>query len=77
MPDAMAVKFLEPEDNTCGPLGAQAVGEPPLMYGIGVFFAILNAMKAFGPDADPQRPHDPGTPPPRPVPDTTELRSIG
>ena len=26
---------------------------------------------------DPQRPHDPGTPPPRPVPDTTELRSIG
>ena len=52
MPDDMAVKFLEPEDNPYGPLGAKAVGEPPLMYGIGVFFAIRNAMKAFRPDAD-------------------------
>ena len=52
MPDDMAVKFLEPEDNPYGPLGAKAVGEPPLMYGIGVLFAIRNAMKAFRPDAD-------------------------
>ncbi len=52
MPDDMAVKFLEPEDNPYGPLGAKAVGEPPLMYGIGVFFALRNAMKAFRPDAD-------------------------
>ena len=52
MPDDMAVKFLQPEDNPYGPLGAKAVGEPPLMYGIGVFFAIRNAMKAFRPDAD-------------------------
>ena len=52
MPDDMAVKFLQPEDNPYGPLGAKAVGEPPLMYGIGVFFAIRNAMKAFRPDTD-------------------------
>ena len=52
MPDDLAVKFREPEDNPYGPLGAKAVGEPPLMYGIGVFFAIRNAMKAFRPGAD-------------------------
>ena len=52
MPDDMAVKFLQPEDNPYGPLGAKAVGEPPLMYGIGVFFALRNAMKAFRPDAE-------------------------
>ena len=52
MPDDMAVQFLEPEDNPYGPLGAKAVGEPPLMYGIGVFFALRNAMQAFRPGAD-------------------------
>ena len=52
MPDDMAVQFLEPEDNPHGPLGAKAVGEPPLMYGIGVFFALRSAMKAFRPGAD-------------------------
>ena len=52
MPDDMAVQFLEPEDNPYGPLGAKAVGEPPLMYGIGVFFALRNAIKAFRPGAD-------------------------
>ena len=52
MPDDMAVRFLQPEDNPYGPLGAKAVGEPPLMYGIGVYFALRNAMKAFRPDAD-------------------------
>ena len=52
MPDDMAVKFLEPEKNPYGPLGSKAVGEPPLMYGIGVFFALRNAMQAFRPDAE-------------------------
>jgi xanthine dehydrogenase large subunit len=26
---------------------SKAVGEPPLMYGIGAYFAIRNAVKAF------------------------------
>jgi xanthine dehydrogenase large subunit len=30
-------------------LGSKAVGEPPLMYGIGAFFAILMAMREFNP----------------------------
>ncbi|MCX6556459.1 MAG: molybdopterin-dependent oxidoreductase [Candidatus Aminicenantes bacterium] len=30
-------------------LGSKAVGEPPLMYGIGSFFAILMAMREFNP----------------------------
>lgn len=46
MPDDLEVKFIE-EDNPPGPYGAKAVGEPPLMYGIGVFFALQEAMKAF------------------------------
>jgi len=28
-------------------LKSKAIGEPPLMYGIGVYFAILNAVKSF------------------------------
>ncbi|MCH6559574.1 hypothetical protein IH799_04365, partial [candidate division KSB1 bacterium] len=46
------VKLLEKVDNPRGPYGAKAVGEPPLMYGIGVFFAIRNAMHAFRPNVE-------------------------
>jgi xanthine dehydrogenase large subunit len=28
---------------------SKAVGEPPFMYGIGAFFSIQNAIKAFNP----------------------------
>lgn len=31
---------------------SKAVGEPPLMYGIGSFFAIRNAILNFNPAAD-------------------------
>jgi xanthine dehydrogenase large subunit len=47
MPDRIDIKFLENDDNSPAPYGSKAVGEPPLMYGIGVFFAIRQAMKAF------------------------------
>ncbi|WP_299110989.1 molybdopterin cofactor-binding domain-containing protein [uncultured Winogradskyella sp.] len=33
-------------------LKSKAVGEPPLMYGIGAYFAIQNAIKAFNPNYD-------------------------
>ncbi len=49
MPDDMEVRFLEDSTNKFGPLGTKAVGEPPFMYGIAVFFALRNAMKAFSP----------------------------
>lgn len=52
MPDDMEVKFLDNVDNPFGPLGAKAVGEPPLMYGLGVFFALRNAMKSFRPNRE-------------------------
>jgi len=52
MPDVLEVKLLERIDNPSGPYGAKAVGEPPLMYGIGVFFAIRNAMRAFRPEIE-------------------------
>ncbi|MFQ5706930.1 MAG: xanthine dehydrogenase molybdopterin binding subunit [bacterium] len=51
MPDDIQVKLLEDADNPLGPFGSKAVGEPPLMYGIGVFFAIRQAMHAFRPQA--------------------------
>ncbi len=50
MPDDIEVHFLENADEPMGPYGSKAVGEPPLMYGIGVFFAIRDAMHAFRPD---------------------------
>ncbi len=52
MPDNLSIQLLEDLDNPHGPYGSKAVGEPPLMYGIGVFFAIRNAMRAFRPDVD-------------------------
>ena len=52
MPDCIDIKFLENTDNSPAPYGSKAVGEPPFMYGIGVFFAIRQAMKAFKPEMD-------------------------
>ncbi len=49
MPDIIDIKFLENDGNSLAPYGSKAVGEPPFMYGIGVFFAIRQAMKAFQP----------------------------
>ena len=31
---------------------SKAVGEPPLMYGIGAYFALRNAIRAFNPSAE-------------------------
>lgn len=52
MPDDIEITFLEDEGNTLGPYGNKAVGEPPFMYGIGVFFAIRCAMRAFRPQKE-------------------------
>ncbi|MCE1189806.1 MAG: molybdopterin-dependent oxidoreductase [Ignavibacteria bacterium] len=49
-PKEIIVEFLEDVPNPYGPLKAKAVGEPPLMYGIGTFHAILNAMSAYKDD---------------------------
>jgi xanthine dehydrogenase large subunit len=46
----VTVHFLEDAPQQVGILGAKTVGEPPLMYGIGAYFAILDALRAFRPE---------------------------
>ncbi len=41
---------LETEGNDMAIFKSKAVGEPPLMYGIGVYFALANAIKAYNPN---------------------------
>ena len=48
-PKEMVVHFLEDVPNPYGPFQSKAIGEPPFMYGIGGYFAIINAMKSFRP----------------------------
>ena len=38
---------LETDRENLAVFNSKAVGEPPLMYGIGAYFAIRNAVKAF------------------------------
>ena len=52
VPKEVDIQFLETEKDNMAIFRSKAVGEPPLMYGIGAFFAIRNAIKAFRPEAD-------------------------
>jgi xanthine dehydrogenase large subunit len=45
------IDFLENSENPFGIFKSKAIGEPPFMYGIGGYFAIMNAIKQFRPDA--------------------------
>ena len=47
VPKILDVQFLENEKDNLAIFRSKAVGEPPLMYGIGSFFALRNAVKAF------------------------------
>ncbi|HVF96614.1 MAG TPA: molybdopterin cofactor-binding domain-containing protein, partial [Flavisolibacter sp.] len=47
VPKEVTVHFLQTEGSDLAILKSKAVGEPPLMYGIGTFFAIRNAVLAF------------------------------
>jgi xanthine dehydrogenase large subunit len=44
--------FLEDADNPEAVMRSKAIGEPPLMYGIGAYFALLDAMRAFRPERE-------------------------
>ncbi len=50
-PKNIEVKFLNTDGNEFAIFKSKAVGEPPLMYGIGAFFAIRNAVLAFNPSS--------------------------
>jgi xanthine dehydrogenase large subunit len=49
-PGNLEIKALETEGPELAILKSKAVGEPPFMYGIGAYFAIQNAIKAFNPN---------------------------
>ena len=52
VPKILDVKFLNTDGNNMAIFKSKAVGEPPLMYGIGAYFAIRNAVLAFNAAAD-------------------------
>lgn len=52
VPKVINVQHLETEGHELAIKKSKAVGEPPLMYGIGAYFAIRNAVKAFNPEAN-------------------------
>ena len=52
VPKQINIQHLETEGHELAIKKSKAVGEPPLMYGIGAYFAIRNAIKAFNPNAD-------------------------
>jgi xanthine dehydrogenase large subunit len=51
VPEEIKVHFLQTKKDNLAIFRSKAVGEPPLMYGIGSYFAIRNAVKAFNPGA--------------------------
>jgi xanthine dehydrogenase large subunit len=52
VPKNLEVRFLNTDGNDMAIFKSKAVGEPPLMYGIGAYFAIRNAVLAFNPTAN-------------------------
>lgn len=49
VPKVLELNFLETQNDNLAIFRSKAVGEPPLMYGIGTYFALRNAIKAFNP----------------------------
>lgn len=52
VPREVNVSFLETNKDNLAIFRSKAVGEPPLMYGLGTYFAIRNAILAFNPDSN-------------------------
>jgi xanthine dehydrogenase large subunit len=47
VPKEISIDFLQTAKDNLALFRSKAVGEPPLMYGIGAFFALRNAIKNF------------------------------
>jgi xanthine dehydrogenase large subunit len=52
VPKQLDIHFLETGNDNLAIFRSKAVGEPPLMYGIGTYFALRNAVKAFNPNSE-------------------------
>lgn len=48
-PKEITIDFLQTPQDNLAIFRSKAVGEPPLMYGIGAYFAIRKAIRAFNP----------------------------
>ncbi|HUU23303.1 MAG TPA: molybdopterin cofactor-binding domain-containing protein, partial [Phycisphaerae bacterium] len=46
------IAFLDDADNPLAVLGSKAVGEPPFLYGMGTYLALVEAMRAYRPDRE-------------------------
>lgn len=53
VPKVIEVEPLQTDRSNLAIFNSKAVGEPPLMYGIGAYFAIRDAIRAFRPEAVP------------------------
>ncbi|CAN5424220.1 xanthine dehydrogenase molybdopterin binding subunit [soil metagenome] len=51
VPKEIQIDFLQTQQDNLAIFRSKAVGEPPLMYGIGAYFALRNAILAFNPTA--------------------------
>lgn len=49
VPRDISLHFLETSNDNLAIFRSKAVGEPPLMYGIGTYFALRNAIRSFNP----------------------------
>ncbi len=54
VPDEVQIEFLENLSENGGVFNSKAVGEPPFMYGIGTYFALLNALRECNPGIEPE-----------------------
>jgi len=61
-PKKIEVRFLNTDGTDMAIFRSKAVGEPPLMYGIGAYFALLDAMRAFNPKLKLEKFSSPMTP---------------
>jgi xanthine dehydrogenase large subunit len=52
VPGEIAINFLQTDIDNLAIFKSKAVGEPPLMYGIGAYYAIRDAIRAFNPYAE-------------------------
>lgn len=53
VPKEISIDFLQTQKDNLAIFRSKAVGEPPLMYGIGAYFALRNAIKNFNPSLQP------------------------
>ena len=53
VPKEITIEPLQTDKDNLAIFQSKAVGEPPLMYGIGAYFALRNAIKNFNPQSEP------------------------